>query len=253
MKLRAVFAIAILCTLTAACSQATQVLPTDTLTPSEAPTRTRFPTRTKTTVPTLKPTWTPRPSNTPKPTNTTKPTDTPQAPVILTGTGDSVIDFGWSGPGILFITYSGRSNFTVKSYDADGNYLDLLVNTIGSYKGTVPLNFIEQGAVRFEVNASGNWEIKVTSLSEIRHEEIPGTITGTGDDVIYLSGKNPDLLKVDASMADSNFVIWAYSPNDLDLLVNEIAPYTGTVVALKDMYLIVVKAEGDWSIEVTTR
>ena len=259
MKLHYVFTGAILCLLLAACSSAQPVsptsLPTSVASDTQVPTVTRTPRPSFTPITpwptnTKAPTNTPRPTNTPKPTNTTTPTP---EPVVLTGIGDGVVDFVWSGLGLLHITYSGGSNFAVISYDTNGEYLDLLVNTIGSYEGTVPLNFMEKGATRFEIKSSGNWEIQILPLGMIRREVIPGTITGIGDDVIYLDGKDPDLVKVDASTAKSNFSIWAWSATDVDLLVNEIAPYTGTVVALSDMYLLVVGADGNWSIEVTTR
>ncbi len=75
---------------------------------------------------------------------------------------------------------------------------------------------------------------------------------GTGDDVVYLDGDTPDLLKIDASKADSNFVIWGFG-NTRDLLVNEIAPYDGVVIVSSDTSVLVIEAEGAWSIEVTTR
>lgn len=73
-----------------------------------------------------------------------------------------------------------------------------------------------------------------------------------GDDVILLAGGTPDLLKVDASAARSNFVIWGYGERRR-LLVNEIAPYDGTVIAGKDTLVLAIEAEGRWQIEVTAR
>jgi len=35
--------------------------------------------------------------------------------------------------------------------------------------------------------------------------------------------------------------------------VNEIAPYEGVVIANKDTNVLVIEAEGEWSIEVTTK
>jgi len=69
---------------------------------------------------------------------------------------------------------------------------------------------------------------------------------------VMLYGGKPDLLKIDASKAHSNFVIWAYGTMR-DLLVNEIAPYTGTVIAKSDTIILVIEASGEWSIAVTTR
>jgi len=128
------------------------------------------------------------------------------------------------------------------------------VNTLGRYQGTVPLDFLDdQHTSRFEINASGQWEIQVLPLSQVRREQIPGTITGTGDDIVFLDGANPDLLQVDATKAKGNFVIWAYGDRR-DLVVNEIAPYQGTVVVSRDtMILVISEGGGEWTMEVTTK
>jgi hypothetical protein len=128
------------------------------------------------------------------------------------------------------------------------------VNTIGKYEGTRPLDFLDgEHTTRFSIESSGAWEIRVLPLQQIRRVTIPGTFEGNGDDVVYLQGTgNPDLLKVDASKAKSNFVIWAYG-NTRDLVVNEIAPYTGVVIVSRDTFVLVIEAEGNWLIEVTTK
>ncbi len=41
--------------------------------------------------------------------------------------------------GTTTITNKGRDNFAVVAYSVDGDYLDLLVNEIGSYRGEVLL------------------------------------------------------------------------------------------------------------------
>jgi len=92
--------------------------------------------------------------------------------------------------------------------------------------------------------------IEVLPLQVIRTVDVPGTFDGSGDDVINLSGSDPDLLKIDASQAKSNFVIWGFG-NRKDLLVNEIAPYDGVIIAGKDTSILVIEAEGPWTVEVT--
>ena len=110
---------------------------------------------------------------------------------------------------------------------------------------------------RLQIEASGQWEIHVLPLQDIRQEKIPGTINGKGDDVVYVEGSGtPDLLKVDASKAKGNFAVWGYGATR-DLLVNEIAPYTGTIVIPQDvptsgMMILVIEAEGPWSLDITT-
>lgn len=219
----------------------TSISPIETLIPSE----TAIPTITNT----PKPTNTPLPTNTPKPTKTSTPTP---EPVLITGTGDSVENVNWNGAGLLHITYTGDGNFAIINYDTNGERIDLLVNTIGTYEGTVPLDFIDEDTARFEIKASGSWEIQILPLDNVRVETIPGTFTGKGDDVIAIAGGTPDLMIVDASTAEGNFVIWSYG-NQKDLLVNEIAPYDGTVILSKDTFMLVINAEGDWSIEIKTK
>ena len=127
-------------------------------------------------------TFTPAPTNTAAPTKTPRPTATSTPipePIFLTSYGDSVFDIEkWEGPAILKIKYMGDRNFVVRNYPANSNnYYDLLVNTIGSYEGTVPLDFRDgEQTGRFEVQASGTWEFHIEPLASARIEHVPGTI-----------------------------------------------------------------------------
>lgn len=232
----------------AACSPAATSTPTDTAIPTNTPAPTNTP----------KPTNTPEPINMPRPTVTFTPA---LAPIILSGTGDSVVDVQkWDGPALAHITYSGSGHFAVWNYGANGEKIDLLVNTIGKYEGTLPLDFLsDEQTARFQIEGRGPWEIQVVPFEQIRRIDIPGTFDGNGDDVVYMRGTGrPDLLKIDAGQAKSNFAIWGYG-NGRDLLVNEIAPYSGTVVVASSLptsdgaLVLVIKATGNWSIEVTIR
>lgn len=214
---------------------------------------------------TPKPTDTPQPTNTPRPTNTPVPTATPTPapePIIISGQGDSVVDIEkWSGIALARIRYRGDGNFAVLNYGVDGERYDLLVNVIGSYDGTRPIDFLDnQQTGRFEIQSDGSWEIEIVPFSEVRVVDIPATFDGVGDDVVLLrsaSGR-PDLLKIDNTSSSSNFAIWAYG-NGRDLLVNEIAPYSGTVMVDRNLpttdglLALVIVAEGSWSIDATTR
>jgi hypothetical protein len=159
----------------------------------------------------------------------------------------------------LKIKYIGRGNFAVRNYPANSNghdYYDLLVNTIGAYEGTVPLDFKEgEQTARFEVIAdtSGGWEFRIEPITNARIEQIPGKISGTGDDVIFVKGTTPDLLKADASQAKHNFAVFAITTRRIDLLINEIAPYTRTNILDSSTFGLIVHATGPWSLEVKTR
>jgi hypothetical protein len=200
------------------------------------------------------PTVTLTPTIMPTPTNTPEPTATP-APIILEGAGDNVVDVPKGDePMIAKVAYNGGSNFVIWNIDRSGNQMDLLVNTIGAYQGTLPIDFLDnEQTASFEIKADGAWRIELLTLGKARQSEIPSVIQGVGDDVIILINANKaDLLKVDASTASSNFIVYQYS-NVKDLIVNEIAPYTGTVPLKSDVVLLTIKATGPWQLEVTSR
>jgi hypothetical protein len=198
------------------------------------------------------PTNTATPESTP--TNTPPPTATP-APIVLTGSGDMIVDVPDGGtPRILHAKYASGGNFIIQNYDANNQQIDLLVNTIGAYDGKVPLDLLDNEITsRLEVKASGPWEITLIPLEQARLEVLPSTIQGIGDDVIIIKGGNADLITANASGATSNFIVHSYSTNGIDLVFNEIAPYTGTALIDSATFLITVKAEGSWSLEITTK
>jgi hypothetical protein len=204
-------------------------------------------------------TFTPEPTNTAAPTRTPRPTATSTPipePIFLTSVGDSVFDVQkWEGPAILKIKYSGGGNFVVRNYPTDSNdYYDLLVNTIGAYEGTIPLDFRDgEQTARFEVKGSGAWEFHIEPLTNARIEQIPGTISGNGDDIVFIRGGIPDTLAVDASQAESNFVVRAIANARFDLVVNEIAPYIGTNILDPSTIALIIKSTGPWSLEITTQ
>ena len=218
-----------------------------------APTTTPRPTSTS------QPTTKPKPTKTPKPKNTSVPTAPPDPdPVTLTGKGDRIVDF--DNPfdyAMVHITHKGTSNFIVHNYDADGNMIDGLVNEIGNYDGVLPLDF-NKGAhtSRFEVQADGEWFIEISSLSNTHHFDVPGKFDGKGDDVIALVGiaSNPPDIATFIHSGKSNFIVHGFSDGSGEYgLVNEIGNYEGQSILERDTFLIIIKADGAWSVDVTTR
>lgn len=180
-------------------------------------------------------------------------TPAPQ-PIHLNGSGDSVVNVPkWDGPAIMDITYTGARNFAVVNYSADGEQIDLLVNTIGSYHGRRPIDFqSDENTTRLGITASGQWDIQVLPLGQVTRFNIPGTYNGVGDDVIAITGGRPDLLRANAGNASHNFVVIAYG-NNTDLLINEIAPYSGTVILSATTTILEIIATGPWGLQVTTK
>lgn len=198
------------------------------------------------------PTSTPPPTNTPLPTATNTPL--PQ-PIVLTGSGDSIVDIQkWDGPALLQARYTGGGNFIIRNYPANGTeYIDLLVNIIGAYEGLVPLDlFDDEFTARLEIKASGPWEIQVLPFETIKKVSLPATYNGKGDDIFALVGGTPDTIKADASQARSNFIVQGIDSRQ-SLIFNEIAPYTGTAILDPETFILIIHAEGPWTLEISTR
>lgn len=198
------------------------------------------------------PTRTPAPTNTPQPTGTSTPV--PQ-PLEFSGSGDDVLAIDKNfDVGIIKLTYTGSSNFIVYTHGADGEKLELLVNTIGNYSGTRPFDFLDnQNTAKISVESSGSWTITIYPLAtEYMHICGAGTCTGTGDDVIALVNVEPDTAKI-THEGEANFIVRAIGSNGMDLVVNEIGNYSGTVMLDRDVFLIEIMADGNWTMDITAR
>jgi len=199
------------------------------------------------------PTAMPIPTDTP--TATPRPTSTPSAgPISISGSGDSIESADTGGrPSIAHITYTGGSNFVVRNYDASGERIKLLVNTIGAYDGTVGIDLRDdEHTTRFGIESSGSWTIEVLPLNQAREAQIPEVIEGNGDDVVLLRGDATDLMTVDASLANGTFSIWGFYDDLRYPVIYSTAPYTGTVLMLRTTHLLTIEAEGPWSLDITS-
>ncbi len=206
----------------------------------------------------------PLPTNSPAPTKPPSPTDTPEptlppteipAPLVYTGTGDSIVDVEKSyDAAIVHITGNDASNyFGVTSYDANNEVLDLLVNTTDPYDGVRPMDFMaNQVTARFEVQASGPWTIEVSPFASVEKLIIPGEISGKGDYVFAIAGGTPDTAVITGNADSYYFGVTGYSTWP-DMLVNTTDPYDGTVLLDSDTFVIVVQAVGDWTVKINTK
>lgn len=179
-------------------------------------------------------------------------TTTPTIPIFeaftVEGSGDDVIDFSIPDdqPAVLELNHSGSSNFAVLSYTSAGERGDLLVNTIGSYEGSRPVNFVTgQDVGELEITADGAWTITAQHLSEA--PTMDTSFEGTGDRVVLYAGTDSRL--AGTHDGDSNFVIMAWSAAGRDLLVNEIGAYDGTVRIDPATIVIEVQADGNWTLQ----
>ena len=99
-----------------------------------------------------------------------------------------------------------------------------------------------------EITAGGAWRVEINSLLAARRFD--ADVTGTGDDVVVYSGTEARVAAV-AHQGDANFALWFYGDDGGDLLANEIGVYTATVPLSAGPALVVVTANGPWSITPT--
>lgn len=165
-------------------------------------------------------------------------------PVTLDGSGDSVIDVPEieDVPLVATFEHTGQSNFAVVSYGPGGQRIDLMVNTIGGYVGTVPYNF-QASPAELEITADGAWTVTISSI--IDQPVLAASASGAGDEVLLLESEG----RLQASHdGESNFAVRAWGERR-DLLINDIGPYEGTV-RLPSALALEITADGNWTFTV---
>lgn len=177
------------------------------------------------------------------------------ATISLAGSGDDVVNVPGLPAGALAVatfTHQGGANFSVQAFgpDTEDDFGELLVNEIGSYTGTVPINFPAQLTTQvtdFDITADGAWTIDIRPLSQARSLSLPMD-SGTGDEVLIATeGISGPFGFTHAGTA--NFVVQGYGDNDFpDLLINEIGSYEGRVRVAGGTLVLTITADGEWTI-----
>lgn len=168
------------------------------------------------------------------------------------GTGSQVVRFPVvTKPGLLKFRHDGRSNFIVHTINPTGKREGLLVNTVGSYEGTVLYNssYGLSGIAALEIKADGPWKAVFKPISKARCW-CATTIRGEGDQVLRLTPTR-GLGTVRATHGgDSNFIAFGHprAGSYGDLLFNEIGSYKGKATLPTGTRLVTVKADGPWSL-----
>lgn len=165
------------------------------------------------------------------------------------GSGDGIVKLpAEAAYGVVTATHKGSSNFSLTVLDEDNQSTgDLLVNEIGNYKGTTAYGFISLGnpGVKIQVTADGDWTIKVAEISSAPVLSLPAK--GSGDAVFLYDGGAADWSI--QHKGDSNFALVQYSSDLMpNLAVNEIGNYKGVVPMSAGPSVIVITADGSWSL-----
>ena len=164
------------------------------------------------------------------------------------GRGDAVVALpAGARAGIVTATHTGSSNFSVNVLNARNQATgDLLVNEIGSYKGTTAfgLSSFSDAPRKLEVTADGRWTLRIAPMSTAPLLRLPSSTTG--DRVYRYEGPVADWRLT--HNGDSNFAVIQYGPYGYpDLAVNEIGAYKGVVAMQGGPSVVVVTADGTWT------
>ncbi len=178
--------------------------------------------------------------------------------ISLSGYGQKATDsFSLdSGLSVITLNHTGSSNFIVKLYDSNGDYVSSLANEIGQYNGEIAIGIKTSGSYRLSVIADGSWGVKIKQPRNISGSSIPTTISGYGNKVNYISTLDGGLMKFDATHSGtSNFIVKVLDNNGqlVKTMINEIGSYSGsTLYKLSGgVYVVPVIADGSWSINIT--
>jgi hypothetical protein len=168
------------------------------------------------------------------------------------GRGSKIVRFRIPEDAIAIaqITGKGTSNFAVWTVAADGSMNDLLVNEIGRYKGTRLFDARDgQHSVAFKVEANGPWSITVKPVTKARVWNPARVAEGSGDMVLRLVPPTSGFQTARfVHRGGSNFAVWAWAPDTVDLLVNEIGRYRGENLFPDGTVLVEIIASGGWRI-----
>ena len=170
-------------------------------------------------------------------------------PIHYSGSGDSVLEID-EPDGMYVFQISGNesgNHFAVKSYDENGESLDLLVNTTSVYNGTTLGS--TNGVKLLEISANGEWSIDLVSIYNMPSISAGETYSGANDTVIQI---NTDGLTAEISGNENerHFSVKSYDINwnYIDLLVNTTDICSGTVMLTNSPDFLVINADGSWSI-----
>jgi hypothetical protein len=169
------------------------------------------------------------------------------------GNGDDVITIKKPEKGqpylLSILGNSERRHFSITGYTTDSNYTDLLVNTSDFYSGIVGVDLGSgEDTEILEIKAEGQWKIGVWHIGSA--QKIVSSKRSDGANVLWVVG-NPFTAKISANAGRNNFAVTAYDKNGdyAKLLVNTTDRYNGTVLLPKEVWLLEIKAVGDWTIE----
>jgi hypothetical protein len=165
--------------------------------------------------------------------------------VTKSGKGDGIVKVPADAVGgIVTASHSGSSNFAIETLDSGNQNTGLLVNEIGRYSG-VTMFTSDEAPVKLKVTADGKWTIKIAPVSSARMGG--SSNSGKGDAVLLYDGAAADWKFTHSG--SSNFAVKYINTDSSDLLVNEIGHYSGVVPAGAGPAVVIITADGKWTMK----
>lgn len=144
---------------------------------------------------------------------------------------------------VLHITHDGASAFTVQTNDAQGDPIEMLVDTEGSYDGSRAVNLIVEDVISgLDVVADGDWSITATYLGSLERDL--DEASGSGDDVLLMDLTSPAMTITHDGESDFYVFMWAFDSQGF--LVNDSGQIDTTVSVPIGGVVIEIHADGNW-------
>lgn len=176
-----------------------------------------------------------------------EPASTVPGLVTYTGSGDDTVQIGKLDWGCVFHITGNQegSLFSVRGYDADGNYVGIFVNTSEPYEG-ITLDPVQETTV-LEVSAAGEWTIELLPVTSIDMISSGETVSGSGDSVLLVSSYDTTAT-ITGNKGERHFSVRTYGTEGNELLVSTADAYEGTVMLAGDPIFLEIKAVGEWTV-----
>ena len=167
------------------------------------------------------------------------------ATITQSGSGDSVIQLPTEADAALVTaTHEGSSNFVLQTLDGSNQMSDLLVNEIGAYTGTVSYGLTGSESGMLQITADGAWTVTIAPIATA--PVASAQLSGAGDAVYRYEGATA--VAAVSHDGSSNFVLHQSDGAWPDLLINEIGAYQGSVPLMAGPSLLLITADGAWTI-----
>jgi hypothetical protein len=167
-------------------------------------------------------------------------------PVVLTGSGDAVVELTKNAPGpaVVHITGNPASNyFGVRTLGTEND----LVITVDPYEGVRLLDWDGDDSTGFEVRATGSWRIEMLPLSVV--PIFNSSFQGHGNMVVGFTGDG-SLAEITGNNEGRYFDVRAFDAYGAYGLVNTNQPYAGSCQISRGPQFFEVQAVGSWTISV---